>query len=177
MKKYILIMMFGIFCFTAIAGYAEEGKVKGYIGFKSGTFALERNSLNIFSLGGTGGCIIPVGNRYVEAGFEGDFNMGYFGGDYVSGYPGDRAHIRTLGVYGVARTIPVNEVYMKGKIGFTSETVIERIENMETLYKESGLSFGIGAGYNASDHINVEAEFATTNSDMKFFSIVIAFVL
>ena len=133
--------------------------------------------MNIFSLGGTGGCTIPFGNSYIEAGLEGDFNLGYFGGDYVSGYPGDKAHIRTLGVFGVVRTIPVNEVYMKGKIGFASETVIERIENMETLYKEFGLSFGIGAGYNASDRVNVEAEFATTNSNMKFFSIILNLIL
>jgi len=66
---------------------------------------------------------------------------------------------------------------MKGKIGFTSETVIERIDNMETLYKETGLSFGIGVGYMASNNVNVEAEFTTTHSDMKFFSIVLAFVL
>jgi len=177
MKKYILILMLAIFYFTAITGYAEKEKIKGYIGFKSGTFALEKNSLNIFSLGGTGGCTIPFGNRYIEAGLEEDFNLGYFGGDYVGGSPGNRAHIRTLGVYGVVRTIPVNEIYMKGKIGFTSETVIERIDNMETLYKETGLSFGIGVGYMASNNVNVEAEFTTTHSDMKFFSIVLAFVL
>jgi outer membrane immunogenic protein len=176
MKKNILIMSLVIFCFSKIAGYAENEKIEGYIGLKSGTFALERNSLNIFSLGGTGGCTISFGNRYIEVGLEGDFNLGYFGGDYVSGCPGNRAHIRTLGVYGVVRTIPVNEIYMKGKVGFTSETLIKRIENLETLYKETGLSFGIGVGYNASDHVNVEAEFATTNSDMKFFSIILAFV-
>ena len=176
MKKYILIMLLVILYFTAIAGYAEKEEIEGYIGLKSGTFFLERNSLNIFSLGGTGGCTIPFGNSYIEAGLEGDFNLGYFGGDYVSGYPGDRSHIRTLGLYGVVRTIPVNEIYMKGKIGVTAETVIERIGNMERLYKEEGLSFGAGIGYKASNNMIVEGEFTTTNSNMKFFSIVLAFV-
>ena len=177
MKKYILIMLLVILYFTAIAGYAEGEKKGAYIGLKSGAFNLDKvNSLNIFSLGGTAGYTIPFRIRHIEVALEWDFNLGYFGGDYVSGYPGDRSHIRTLGLYGVVRTIPVNEIYAKGKIGITAETVIEKIGNMESLYKEEGLSCGIGVGYMASNHVNVEGELTTTNSDMKFFSIVLAFV-
>jgi hypothetical protein len=178
MKKYILIMSLVIFFCTAIAGYAYESKRIAYIGLKPGTFTLDKgNSMNIFSLGGTAGGILPLENRRIEVAVEWDFNLGNFGGDYISGYPGNRSHIRTLGVYGAVRTIPANEIFVKGKIGFTTETVIERIEDLETLYKETGPSFGIGVGYNASDHLDVEAEFTTTNSDMKFFSIGLNFIL
>ncbi len=178
MKKYILITLLVIFCCTAIAGYAYESKGVAYIGLKSGTFTLDKeSSMNIFSLGGTAGGILPLENRRIEVAVEWDFNLGNFGGDYVSGYPGNRSHITTIGVYGAVRTIPTNEIFVKGKIGIATERVIERIENVETLYKETGPSFGIGVGYNASDNINVEAEFTTTNSDMKFFSIGLNFIL
>ena len=100
MKKYILIMLLLILYFIAVVGYANEGKKAAYIGLKSGGFSLDRaNSVSIFSLGGTAGCVIPLSNRYVEVALEGDFNLGYFGGDYVSGYPGNRSHARTLGVH------------------------------------------------------------------------------
>lgn len=178
MKKYILIMLLVILYFSATNACASEREIGINIGLKAGTYSIDRvNSLNIFSLGGTAGFFLPFENRHIEAGLEWDLNLGYFGGDYVSGYPGNRSQIRTIGVYGVVKTIPVNEIYLKGKVGITDETVIERIEDVERKYKEEGLSFGIGIGYEAANNVNIEAEFNTTNSDMKFFGIGLIFIL
>jgi hypothetical protein len=178
MKKRILIILLLVIYFTTVAGYAEEGEKLAYMGFKSGAFSLDRgNSMNIFSFGGTAGCILPFENKYIEVALEWDFNLGYFGGDHVSGYSGDRTHARTVGVYGVVRTVPVNEVYAKGKIGVTDETVFKRINNEEVFYKEEGLSFGIGAGYRAGGNAKVEVEFTSTNSNMKFLSLSLMFLL
>jgi len=177
MKKYIIIMLSLILFFTSTIGYADQPKKGINIGFKGGTFTLDNeNSLNIFSVGGTVGYTLPFKNRNFELTLEGDFNLGYFGGDYVSGYPGNKSHMRTFGAYGVISSIPRNEIYFKGKIGVTHETVLETIEDVETPYKEIGPSFGIGVGYKASDNLNVEIEFTNTHSDMKFYSIGIKFV-
>ena len=163
--------------FTATFGYASERKIGINIGFKGGTYSLDRvNSLNIFSLGGLVGYKLPLKTNYFELALEGDFNLGYFGGDYVSGYPGNRSKIRTFGAYGVINSIPRNEIYFKGKIGVTHETVLETIEDVETPYRDIGPSFGIGVGYDASNNINMEAEFTTTHSDMKFFSVGLRFI-
>ena len=178
MKKYILIMLSVILYFTATFGYADERKIGINIGLKGGTYSVDRiNTLNIFSLGGTLGYTLPFQIRYFTLILEGDFNLGYFGGDHVSGYAGNKSHIRTFGAYGVVSTIPTNEIYFRGKIGVTHETVLETIEDVETPYRDIGPSFGIGVGYEASSHVNMEAEFTTTHSDMKFFSIGMKFLL
>jgi len=177
MKKFILITLLVIFCFTAITGSAYEPKKGIYLGLKSGIFALNSvNALNIFSLGGLVGCPLPFKNKYFEAALEGEFNLGYLGGGYISGYPGNRSHIRTMGEYGVVKTIPVNEIYTKGKIGITHETVIRKISGVETSSEDMGLSLGIGVGYRAANNVNLELEFATTHSDMKFFNVNINFM-
>jgi len=172
MKKFILITLLIIFCFTAITGSAYKPKKGIYLGLKSGTFALNSvNALNIFSLGGLVGCPLPFKNEYFEAAVEGEFNLGYFGGGYISGYPGNRSHIRTMGEYAVIKTIPVKEIYTKGKIGIIHEIVFEKISGVETSSEDMGLSLGIGVGYRAANNVNLELEFTTTNSDMKFFNV------
>lgn len=178
MKKYIITTLYAIFCFLAIGAYADEKKEALSIGLKGGTFSIGyENSLNIFSFGGTIGYLLPVEIGSFRMGFEGDFNMGLFGGDYVSGYPGDKSHIRTFGAYAVVSTIPSNDIYFKGKLGVTHETVLETIRDLETPYGEIGPAFGIGAGFKADDNLNMELEFTTTHSDMKFFSVCIKFIL
>jgi hypothetical protein len=172
MKKCNLIMFLVIIYIFAIVGYASEQRKGINIGFKGGSFSLEdENSLNIFSLGGVVGYTLPFKNRYFKLAFEGDFNLGCFGGDYVSGAQGNKSRVRTFGAYGVINTITSREIYFKGKIGVTHETEFETRSDVETPYKEIGPSFGVGVGFNASDNVNVEGEITTTNSDMKFFSI------
>jgi hypothetical protein len=172
MKKYNLIMFSVIMCLFSIVGYAGEQSKGINIGLKLGSFGLEDvNSVNIFSLGGTIGYILPFNNKYFALAFEGDFNLGVFGGGYVSGFPGNKSRMRTFGAYGVVNTIPSNEIYFKGKIGVTHETEFETRSEVETPYEEIGPSFGVGVGFAASDNVNIEGEFTTTNSDMKFFSV------
>ena len=80
MKKYILIMLSVISYFTATFGYASERKTGINIGFKGGTYSLDRvNSLNIFSIGGIVGYKLPFKTNYFTLALEGDFNLGYFG--------------------------------------------------------------------------------------------------
>ena len=178
MKKYKLIIFSVIMCLFSIVGYADEQRKGLNIGFKGGAFMLEdENSVCIFSVGGAVGYTLPFKNKYFELAFEGDFNLGFIGGDYISGAQGNKSHIRAFGAYTVINTIPSKEIYFKGKIGITHETEFETRSDVETPYKEIGPSFGIGVGYNASDNVNVEVELTTTNSDMKFLSVGFKFLL
>ncbi len=178
MKKYILIMLLIIFCFSATIAYGSERRTGINIGLKGGVFSLsDVNSLNVFSIGGLVGYTLPFQTPYFEVTLEGDFNLGYFGGDYVSGHPSDKSHIKTFGAYGVVSSIPSNDIYVKGKIGVTHETEFETRSDVETIYRETGPSFGIGVGYNAANNAKIEAEFTTTHSDMKFFSIGLRFLI
>ena len=178
MKKIILIMLLVVLCFLADNAFAGERRMGINIGLKGGTFFLEDvNSLNIFSIGGIVGYTLPFKNPYFEVTLEGDFNLGYFGGSYVSGDPDDKSHVRTFGAYGVVNSIPSNGIYVKGKIGVTHETEFETRFDEETIYRDIGPSFGIGVGYNAANNANMELEFATTNSDMTFYSLALRFLL
>jgi hypothetical protein len=169
MKKNILIALSIVFCFIAINASAKTGL---YLGVKGGMFKLDKvNALDIFSIGGIAGYNLPFKYESFETAVEGEYNFGYFGGDHVSGTPGNRIHCRTAGGYGVVRFVNVNGIYTKGKIGVTHEVLIETISNVETTYAEIGPSFGIGFGYKNSETVNLEIEFATTHSDMKFLNI------
>jgi hypothetical protein len=172
MKRNILLRIGLVFCFLVITTSTNGSKTGIYLGPKGGFFTMEtKNAIDILSIGGSIGYSLPLKNKFFKLALEGETNYGVFGGDYVSGHPGNRVRIRTFGGYGVIRSIPSNEIYIKGKIGVTHETVNKRESDVETIYKEVGPSFGAGVGFEASDFVNVEVEFATTNSDMKFFSI------
>ena len=172
MKKCISILLILTFCLTTIAGFSYEIKTGPYLGFKGGMFTGHHiNSTDVISLGGIAGYTLPFKTNRFGTAIEAEYNFGNWGGDYVSGDPGNRLHLRTFGGYCVIRTQPVNELYTKIKIGASHEVSIERISYVETQSKEVGLSLGIGAGYRASDNLNYEIEFSTTNSGVKFFSI------
>lgn len=172
MKKIILITLLAVFCFISITASAGKPKIGLYFGIKGGMFTLDKkNALDVLSIGGIAGYNLPFKYKSLETALESEYNFGYFGGDYVSGTPGNRAHTRTLGGYGVLRIVNANGIYTKGKIGVTHEVVLETISDVETPYAEIGPSFGVGFGYKNSDMVNLELEFATTHSHMKFFNI------
>jgi hypothetical protein len=178
MKKCILIVLLVILYLSGIKVCGSERKTGINVGLKGGTFFLnDVNSFNIFSFGGVVSYTLPFKNPYFETTLEGDFNLGYFGGDYVSGASDDKSHVRTFGAYGVFSSIPSNSIFLRGKIGVTHETEFETRLDEETIYRNIGPSFGIGVGYNATDNANLELEFTTTNSDMTFYSIALKFFL
>ncbi len=169
MKKIILITLLITFCFAAISGSAKTGI---YLGVKGGMFTVDKvSAIDIFSIGGITGYMLPFKISFIDLAAEIDYNVGYFGGDHVSGYVGDRIHIRTLCGYAVLKTKPSKDVYMKFKIGASHEVTLEKIQGVETISREIGPSFGIGAGFKTTENVNLEADFATTNSNMKFFSV------
>lgn len=177
MKKFISIMLLVILCFSTYNAYGNGRRMGINIGLKVGMFSIEDvNSLNIFSIGGVVGYTLPFKNPYFELTLEGDFNLGYFGGDRVGSYTDDESHIRTFGAYVVVSSIPSRDIYFKGKMGVTHETEFELRSYEERVYREMGPSFGIGVGYNAAKNAKMEAEFTTTNSDMKFFSVGLRFI-
>jgi hypothetical protein len=177
MKKFILIVLIVVLYFSAVNVFAAESRTGINIGLKAGGFSVDDvNSLSIFSVGGVVGYTLPFKSPYFEVTLEGDFNLGIFGGDRVSGHPDDGTHIRTFGAYGVVSSIPSTDIYFKGKIGVTHETEFETRSDVERIYREVGPSFGIGVGYRAANNANIEAEFTTTHSEMKFFSIGLRFL-
>jgi hypothetical protein len=172
MKKSISIVLAIIFCFTAIIASGNESKIGLYFGVKGGIFTLDKqNALDVLSIGGIAGYNLPFKYKSFETALESEYNFGYFGGDKVSGTPGDKTHIRSLGGYGVVRFVNANGIYTKGKIGATHEVVLRTISDVETPSSEIGPSVGIGFGYKSTEMVNLEIEFTTTNSDMKFFNI------
>ncbi len=178
MKKNFYKALILIFCLTAITGFSYETKTGPYLGFKGGMFTgYHINSTDIISIGGIVGYNLPFKTNRFETAIEAEYNLGNWGGDYVSGAIGNRLHLRTIGGYCVIRTKPVNELYTKFKIGATHEVSLERISDVETDSTETGLSFGIGAGYRAAENLNYEIEFSTTNSGVKFFSLNFHFIL
>jgi hypothetical protein len=172
MRKNTPIILLIIVFFTSIAASAYESKTGLYFGIKSGMFTVDKvNALDVFSIGGIAGYNLPFKYKSFETALESEYNFGYFGGDHVSGTPGNRIHIRTLGGYGVIRFVNDNGIYTKGKIGVTHEVVLETISEVETPNSEIGPSFGVGFGYISTETVNLELEFTTTHSDMKFFNI------
>jgi hypothetical protein len=178
MKKNVSIVLISIFCFISITGFSSEIKTGPYLGFKGGMFTgYHINSTDIISIGGIAGYTLPFKTNRFGTAIEAEYNFGNYGGDYVSGAPGSRLHLRTFGGYCVIRTQPVNELYTKLKIGASHEVSLERISDVETSSKEVGLSLGIGAGFRAAENLNYEIEFSTTNSGVKFFSLNFHFIL
>jgi hypothetical protein len=172
MKKNILIILLVSIFFTSVPASAYESKTGLYLGIKGGMFTIDNvNALDVFSLGGIAGYNLPFKYKSFETALESEYDFGYFGGDYVSGTPGNRVHIRILGGYGVIRFVNDNGIYTKGKIGVTHEVTLETISEVETPYSEIGPSFGVGFGYMSTETVNLEFEFTTTHSDMKFFNI------
>jgi hypothetical protein len=178
MKKSISILLILILYLTAITGFSYEIKSGPYLGIKGGMFTGHHiNSTDVISLGGIAGYTLPFINKRFGTSIEAEYNFGYWGGDYVSGDPGNRLHLRTFGGYCVIRTQPINELYTKLKIGATHEVTLEKLSDAETQSTEVGLSLGIGVGYRADENINYELEFSTTNSGVKFFSLNFHFLL
>ena len=178
MKKRVFIILILILYLISITTFSRQMKTGPYLGIKGGTFTgYHINSTDIISFGCIAGYTLPIKTNLFETAMEAEYNLGNFGGDYISGAPGNRLHLRTFGGYLAIRTQPVNELYTKLKIGATHEVYIERISYIETPSKEVGLSLGIGAGYRASDNLNYEIEFSTTNTELKFFSINFHFIL
>jgi hypothetical protein len=179
MKKCILIVLIVVLYFSAVNVFAAESRTGINIGLKTGAFSLsDVHSLNIFSIGGVVGYTLPFENPYFEVTLEGDFNLGIFGGSHVTGNPDNQSRIRTFGTYGVVSSIPSKDIYFKGKIGITHETEFEKLFDYEeeTIDRSIGPSFGVGVGYRAAGNVNLELEFTTTNSDMKFFSLALRFL-
>jgi hypothetical protein len=172
MKKNISTILLVVFCLISITASAYEPKIGLYFGIKGGMFTLDKeNALDIFSIGGIAGYNLPFKYKSFETALESEYNFGYFGGDRISGTPGNKTHLRSLGGYGVVRLVNSNGIYTKGKIGVTHEVILRTISDVETPYAEIGPSFGVGFGYKSTDMVNLELEFTMTHSDMKFFNI------
>jgi len=108
---------------------------------------------------------------------EAELNLGLLGGKYkdASGETGEY-RIWTLGTYGVYRFPVTDIVYLKGKAGFLYEGV-SRTSSIVDDKSSYGFFPAIGLGVGASvplfgqSRAVIEAEFATVDKDVKFWSI------
>lgn len=79
--------------------------------------------------------------------------------------------VQTVAVY-LAYRLPFanNTVYFKAKGGVLNEQVEAKVNGLSGSYKESdsGLSVGLGAGYNLNKNISLEAEYTIIEQDVDF---------
>jgi len=107
---------------------------------------------------------------------EAELNVGLIGGKYKDTGETGEYRLWTLGTYGVYRFPITDIVYLKGKAGFLYEGV-SRTSSIVDDKSSYGFFPAIGLGVGASvplfgqSRAVIEAEFATVDKDVKFWSI------
>ena len=83
----------------------------------------------------------------------------------------------TTALYGVWRS--EGDLYFKGKVGFLKETIDTTVSSgslsSSSSTDDSGLSYGIGAGYRITDNVIVEAEYTIIEADVSALTLGLAY--
>lgn len=121
-----------------------------YVGVKVGKFKLDGDYKDPTAYG-------------VYAGYNFDQNFGaeveYVGSEKVSEI---NKKVETYGVYGTYRYNFNAPVYVKGKVG---------VSKAEAVKKDTGLGFGVGAGYAPTANIALEAGYDRVTSDVDLYTV------
>ncbi len=100
---------------------------------------------------------------------EGEFTKTVSDGEgTISGFPATWS-VDTMAVYGVVRY--GKEFYVKGKAGYLNEDAKISAGGVSSSGSDSGMSYGIGAGYRATDSVAIEAEYTIVEEDINFLSL------
>ncbi|MCK4806905.1 MAG: outer membrane beta-barrel protein [Candidatus Aegiribacteria sp.] len=162
---------------VCFAGVSEAGGV--YIGPKGGMMIMGLTDVdNIVSLGGMIGYGAPSG---ISA--EVEFNYGVSGGGWTP-MPGATAdfNIWTVAGYGAYRLSMGSGAYLKGKMGILRESVdaeatIPLHGSITMSGNDTGLSLGIGAGYNFVEMVMAEIEVTIIEKDVTLISLGVSYSL
>ncbi|WP_051687173.1 porin family protein [Microbulbifer sp. HZ11] len=157
MKKALAVA--AMVCCSATVQAAEGG----YWGAVGGLMNVDIDGDNPFNVGVRGGYSWASG-----WGVEGEVTTsaakGTFDYDYYYSAREVEYSLTTVALYGTYRS--QGDVYFKGKIGFLNENVDVDGYGAD----DSGLSLGVGAGFNLSENLNLEAEYTIVEEDVGFFS-------
>ncbi|GAB2509139.1 outer membrane beta-barrel protein [Microbulbifer agarilyticus] len=144
----------------AMGAQATEGS---YFGAVAGLMATDIDGDSPFNAGARLGYNWPSG-----WGVEGEFTTSLSEGSYdFDAYYGSETvnySISTMALYGTYRS--QGDVYFKGRLGFLNESV--DVEGYSA--SDSGLSVGLGAGFNISEALNFEAEYTLVEEDVNLWS-------
>lgn len=173
MKRLFLIVLIALFVSvgTLQLAHADEGDV--YVGAKMGTMMIDASNIDDIT---AMGFLLGVGVT-PEVSVEGEFNTRVSGGDVDGGLvviDGD-VDIWTLGAYVVYRHPIIDNVSLKGKVGFILEYVSEDIDTILGTYSDDSVDFGnsVGAGVTVgiTDVLSAEAEYTIIEADVDYLSV------
>lgn len=100
---------------------------------------------------------------------EGELTKSVSDGDgNVSGFPASWS-VDTMALYGAVRY--GQDLYVKGKVGFLREDAKISAGGASASGDDSGISYGLGVGYRATDRVSIEAEYTVVEEDINFISL------
>ncbi|WP_078083391.1 porin family protein [Microbulbifer mangrovi] len=163
MMKKVLATALVLGC--SISAQASEG---GYFGTVAGLMKTSINGDSPFNAGIRAGYTWNSGfgleGEYTTSLVDGEarFNSGW--GDFRWDYS-----ISTFGAYATYRS--QGDLYFKGRLGVLNESIDFGGEKES----DSGLSAGLGLGFNLSETVNLEAEYTLVEEDVDFWSGTLVF--
>lgn len=152
-----------------------------YVGAKAGWMMIDNLDIGIAGVtvdadnGINGGIVAGYQLRSGSTGsvaIEGEFTTALSVGEMTVSGPGGSVagdwEVQTMAVYGAYRS--AGDLYFKAKMGFLSEDVDITLGGASTSGSDSGVSFGIGGGWQMGTG-RIELEYTTVEEDINFFSI------
>ena len=155
-------------CSTTAIAAESEGV---YLGVKAGTLMLDVSGNGIQAEDPN--TLALVGGYQFANGFSAEL-------EYIPQTESDlsfngvvlgQLEIQTIGIYAAYRIKPTeSQFYLKVKGGFLNENVDSVGIAGSSSTSDSGLSFGLGAGFNITPNVMLEAEYTLIEQDVDFLS-------
>lgn len=175
MKLFGTVLTVAFVMVLSSAGISNAAS-ENFIGVKTGQMTVDVSGADN---------ITPIGVIYGRSldsvlknlSIEGEFNYGISGGDVDTGIAGvtEEINIWTIALYGAYRYPVSDKVYLKGKLGLLYESVEAEASGfgitVSDTATDTGLSLGVGAGFDISDELAVEAEYTLIEEDIDYLSV------
>ena len=161
MKKNILWISLVVFLVPGLV--SAQGDT--YFGVKAGSMSVDVDGISDVINAG-----VLVGyNVNKNLAIEGEFTTSLSDGDAtISGSQG-KWNIDTIAVYAVHRS--AGDTYFKGKVGFLNEDISITIPGYVPFSgSDSGLSFGVGVGFEVGKSSRIEFEYTLIEADVNMLS-------
>lgn len=158
------LMVAGLVSTSVVQAQDTSGAFAGPV---AGIMNVDIEGDNPFNAGLRGGYIWNSGwgveGEFTGSLIEGEAEYRYWGGTYSADLG-----ISTLAAYGTYRS--PGQFYFKGKLGYLKETVKISDDGDSFSESETGLSAGLGLGFDIMPNANVELEYTVVEEDVGFFS-------